>query len=151
MIPSKSPYSRGWSSTFTARRLSAGLADGPLGTAHDFRTPSISSRRSQCRRVASCMWTMSNPPGFGAGLGTNPPGSGVSVNARFARYCASESGDVDFDLGMNRNSSGLGGQRRGAEIKIDRKSTRLNSSHGYISYAVFCLKKKKEKNLQRQY
>src|SRR3989449_3776244 len=25
----------------------------------------------------------------------------------------------------------------------DRKSTRLNSSHGYISYAVFCLKKKK--------
>src|SRR2546422_2573818 len=29
----------------------------------------------------------------------------------------------------------------------DRKSTRLNSSHGYISYAVFCLKKKK-KNVQ---
>src|SRR2546429_6869582 len=27
-------------------------------------------------------------------------------------------------------------------IKQDRKSTRLNSSHGYISYAVFCLKKK---------
>src|SRR2546429_3353418 len=27
---------------------------------------------------------------------------------------------------------------------IDRKSTRLNSSHGYISYAVFCLKKKNE-------
>src|SRR5687768_17958772 len=29
--------------------------------------------------------------------------------------------------------------------KLDRKSTRLNSSHGYISYAVFCLKKKKKK------
>src|SRR2546422_5156300 len=29
---------------------------------------------------------------------------------------------------------------------LDRKSTRLNSSHGYISYAVFCLKKKKEFN-----
>src|SRR2546422_4907372 len=29
--------------------------------------------------------------------------------------------------------------------KRDRKSTRLNSSHGYISYAVFCLKKKKKK------
>src|SRR5256884_3417076 len=27
--------------------------------------------------------------------------------------------------------------------QTDRKSTRLNSSHGYISYAVFCLKKKK--------
>src|SRR2546422_4513531 len=30
-----------------------------------------------------------------------------------------------------------------AEPDGDRKSTRLNSSHGYISYAVFCLKKKK--------
>src|SRR2546422_8610386 len=30
-------------------------------------------------------------------------------------------------------------------IRGDRKSTRLNSSHGYISYAVFCLKKKKKK------
>src|SRR2546429_6830786 len=28
-------------------------------------------------------------------------------------------------------------------LKRDRKSTRLNSSHGYISYAVFCFKKKK--------
>src|SRR2546422_10198344 len=31
----------------------------------------------------------------------------------------------------------------------DRKSTRLNSSHGYISYAVFCLKKKKKKPQER--
>src|SRR5687768_18242904 len=30
-------------------------------------------------------------------------------------------------------------------LPSDRKSTRLNSSHGYISYAVFCLKKKKKK------
>src|SRR2546422_3462892 len=30
--------------------------------------------------------------------------------------------------------------------QTDRKSTRLNSSHGYISYAVFCLKKKKKIN-----
>src|SRR2546429_1914701 len=29
-------------------------------------------------------------------------------------------------------------------VHEDRKSTRLNSSHGYISYAVFCLKKKKK-------
>src|SRR6266550_7499142 len=32
------------------------------------------------------------------------------------------------------------------QVERDRKSTRLNSSHGYISYAVFCLKKKKIKN-----
>src|SRR2546422_7932248 len=31
--------------------------------------------------------------------------------------------------------------------KPDRKSTRLNSSHGYISYAVFCLKKKKNRKM----
>src|SRR2546422_7932405 len=36
-----------------------------------------------------------------------------------------------------------------SETSIDRKSTRLNSSHGYISYAVFCLKKKKKKKFQR--
>src|SRR2546422_6215461 len=38
--------------------------------------------------------------------------------------------------------------KRAVELKPDlpedRKSTRLNSSHGYISYAVFCLKKKKK-------
>src|SRR5256884_4223641 len=33
----------------------------------------------------------------------------------------------------------------GVDSLQDRKSTRLNSSHGYISYAVFCLKKKKIK------
>src|SRR2546422_3597579 len=33
----------------------------------------------------------------------------------------------------------------------DRKSTRLNSSHGYISYAVFCLKKKKKKNTKTKH
>src|SRR2546422_5452954 len=39
------------------------------------------------------------------------------------------------------------GDRRGDDRLVrrrqDRKSTRLNSSHGYISYAVFCLKKKR--------
>src|SRR2546422_5330860 len=36
-----------------------------------------------------------------------------------------------------------------ADEDLDRKSTRLNSSHGYISYAVFCLKKKKKRNKKR--
>src|SRR2546422_7730785 len=35
------------------------------------------------------------------------------------------------------------GQLVEVSVRRDRKSTRLNSSHGYISYAVFCLKKKK--------
>src|SRR5205809_7690006 len=47
-------------------------------------------------------------------------------------------------------AAGVGGWRLGFVARAfswheaqDRKSTRLNSSHGYISYAVFCLKKKK--------
>src|SRR5207249_10675868 len=40
------------------------------------------------------------------------------------------------------------GRDQHADIDLDRKSTRLNSSHVSISYAVFCLKKKKKKNIQ---
>src|SRR2546430_13085754 len=36
-----------------------------------------------------------------------------------------------------------------AKLRRDRKSTRLNSSHSQISYAVFCLKKKKKKEIIR--
>src|SRR5205809_4687046 len=42
-----------------------------------------------------------------------------------------------------RGESVTGVVRAAAARRGDRKSTRLNSSHGYISYAVFCLKKKK--------
>src|SRR2546426_4606734 len=44
-----------------------------------------------------------------------------------------------------RTGRGLGGRRGGG----DRKSTRLNSSHLVISYAVFCLKKKKKQKLHK--
>src|SRR3712207_7298970 len=49
-----------------------------------------------------------------------------------------------------RDGGGVGGTRRlrshgVRELPSDRKSTRLNSSHANISYAVFCLKKKKLK------
>src|SRR5438045_7115348 len=40
-------------------------------------------------------------------------------------------------------------KREGTEVIRDRKSTRLNSSHLGISYAVFCLKKKKQKNQKK--
>src|SRR2546422_3353887 len=48
---------------------------------------------------------------------------------------------IEDDIGELEAVAHLG-QRDGVEMG-DRKSTRLNSSHGYISYAVFCLKKKK--------
>src|SRR2546422_8364027 len=62
---------------------------------------------------------------------------------------------LEFEDVAERQLRGLGPDERAArrfnELRAhakllagDRKSTRLNSSHGYISYAVFCLKKKKQ-------
>src|SRR2546429_6964585 len=47
-------------------------------------------------------------------------------------------------------AAGSGGDQRGPPVRVlaDRKSTRLNSSHGYISYAVFCLKKNRSTRLR---
>src|SRR5206468_5454428 len=44
-------------------------------------------------------------------------------------------------------SGGPGGEREPRRHHPDRKSTRLNSSHDQISYAVFCLKKKKKQSI----
>src|SRR3712207_8476756 len=52
---------------------------------------------------------------------------------------------LDHDLGRLRaNRRQLVGDLRCPLVREDRKSTRLNSSHANISYAVFCLKKKKK-------
>src|SRR5437762_5110845 len=54
--------------------------------------------------------------------------------------------EIVEDLGdhWHRGSGGLGSRgRKPPAYRLDRKSTRLNSSHRCISYAVFCLKKKK--------
>src|SRR2546427_13098067 len=48
--------------------------------------------------------------------------------------------------GPRRSSRAPGEEERFEPVDGDRKSTRLNSSHSQISYAVFCLKKKKKKN-----
>src|SRR2546422_5855789 len=58
------------------------------------------------------------------------------------------------DLVLRRNEivgvAGISGNGQTALAEVaDRKSTRLNSSHGYISYAVFCLKKKKVHNVHQ--
>src|SRR2546422_9726752 len=66
-----------------------------------------------------------------------------------ASPCTAKSASYSASVCMNRSDivvrlvkpSGL------AAKLTDRKSTRLNSSHGYISYAVFCLKKKKGRSL----
>src|SRR5690606_42012036 len=55
--------------------------------------------------------------------------------------------DLDpADAQVTRTFQMTGSKINGKHMEIDRKSTRLNSSHVKISYAVFCLKKKKKNN-----
>src|SRR5687768_18027704 len=59
-----------------------------------------------------------------------------------------DSGARSIDIGVGIRAVPQQNLRKVAPAQsrtlTDRKSTRLNSSHGYISYAVFCLKKKKK-------
>src|SRR2546426_9055518 len=63
-------------------------------------------------------------------------------------------GQLSFDFGHDVLAAGrerrelAADQRKGFGLQLDRKSTRLNSSHLVISYAVFCLKKKNNKTTQ---
>src|SRR5690242_21277246 len=54
--------------------------------------------------------------------------------------------DMADAVDVDAAGSDVGGDERADLAGTDRKSTRLNSSHMSISYAVFCLKKKKKKN-----
>src|SRR2546422_9122702 len=76
------------------------------------------------------------------GPGTSTAGAGVLmiVNGPIARDLDVNAGDNLFGPGWRANLT------IGRAVRLDRKSTRLNSSHGYISYAVFCLKKKKKQH-----
>src|SRR2546422_6634381 len=71
---------------------------------------------------------------------TTPNGAKMCAHewSRFRRFL--NCGDVRCSGGERSIAAG-----RKMSTK-DRKSTRLNSSHGYISYAVFCLKKKKKQD-----
>src|SRR2546422_7666598 len=77
-----------------------------------------------------------------------PPRSTLFPYTTLFRSLGLRDGDAEGDGGHHgsaaRASSPRGCCRPSSQRETaDRKSTRLNSSHGYISYAVFCLKKKK--------
>src|SRR5690349_23985385 len=55
--------------------------------------------------------------------------------------------EIDFTKGFGIQPEVLWSQTNTTVTDEDRKSTRLNSSHVEISYAVFCLKKKKKKKI----
>src|SRR5689334_23659657 len=61
------------------------------------------------------------------------------------KFCASGLEGWKRNLGVEEIVEQVLAVERGAKDEADRKSTRLNSSHSSISYAVFCLKKKKKK------
>src|SRR5437762_8939313 len=73
-----------------------------------------------------------------SGSSQDPP-SGAGIN----RYVSATP-----VIGRSRRSTTVGSIINYNNNNGDRKSTRLNSSHRCISYAVFCLKKKKKKNKQ---
>src|SRR2546429_3208566 len=70
-----------------------------------------------------------------------PPRSTLFPYTTLFRSCG-------FILFWTATAVSLGSCRMRPCLRLDRKSTRLNSSHGYISYAVFCLKKKKKQCLE---
>src|SRR3712207_7402087 len=71
------------------------------------------------------------------------------LNTEINRVLAAD--DVRAKLTANGIEIQGGSPQRFREYIVDRKSTRLNSSHANISYAVFCLKKKKKKTLHNLY
>src|SRR2546422_7270159 len=71
---------------------------------------------------------------------------GLEAGADRERRGEQHDGDQGQDDGGGQWDAGQGPDRV-PQASTDRKSTRLNSSHGYNSYAVFCLKKKKKTEL----
>src|SRR3712207_7641256 len=71
-----------------------------------------------------------------------------SVDAHMAQMSLLSLGYLYLQVDRVAIDVGLGGHhlREHITVVVDRKSTRLNSSHANISYAVFCLKKKKNNN-----
>src|SRR2546430_7979132 len=74
---------------------------------------------------------------------------GVGAQRMGGDPCFPSSWHRDVGPGMHTLGREIEIKIRRHETQRDRKSTRLNSSHSQISYAVFCLKKKNKKNLPK--
>src|SRR5687768_18080193 len=99
-------------------------ADADLVDLHSFPT----RRSSDLRRTASS--SSSN----GSTARTGP-----KISSRTSGLVGSASANT---VGSTKKPEARSPPARPPPVQRDRKSTRLNSSHGYISYAVLCLKKK---------
>src|SRR5256885_8545213 len=67
----------------------------------------------------------------------------INASGQETRVALIEQGTISEYYLERKNEKGIvGNVYKGRVVRVDRKSTRLNSSHLVISYAVFCLKKK---------
>src|SRR6266542_6404085 len=92
-------------------------------------------------------WAPPSPVAYSA-YGLDPAAPSLELKRTQAALGAAHSSSADGSKVNSRSGGaklGRAPQLRPPSVE-DRKSTRLNSSHGSISYAVFCLKKKKKKN-----
>src|SRR5205809_4774379 len=138
----------------------------------------LSTRAIHGDPKARADWTAVAPPLYQSSTFTNPVGSTAEVlYSRYGnnpnqvdigrRLALLEGADAALFLASGMAAAALahlavlrpgdhllasewiyGGVYRLFREELDRKSTRLNSSHGYISYAVFCLKKKTKTHKQ---
>src|SRR5207245_8444543 len=76
-------------------------------------------------------------PGVGRGAGMKIPLAKIAYTRSGDKGDTANIGVIAYDADVSC-------------VALDRKSTRLNSSHGSISYAVFCLKKKKTTNTMKK-
>src|SRR5437764_15400967 len=89
---------------------------------------------------------------FSSTLTRLPSPSSISIRQRRFQAGIAAGASIDRTLSAAAAATRTGTRRGPAEAtdRLDRKSTRLNSSHRCISYAVFCLKKKKKMKPQQQ-
>src|SRR3712207_2499365 len=126
-----------WSARFSHPRVGEKIHPHTTPTA---TVGSTYGRKNTTRYTAEPRWTphssraRPSPRTSGA---TVPP----MIHTRLLRKAAHTSGSPNISVKLPRPTHG--GDGSSPSKSTDRKSTRLNSSHANISYAVFCLKKKK--------
>src|SRR5256885_6407577 len=122
--------------------ISEGVGWG-FGTGHGKRYCVFSSRRRHTRLQGD--WSSdvcSSDLGCGAGGRTVARSASVSSGLTNSRTCPKTMSSAGSAWRISNWRSSFPGTKRSSASRKDRKSTRLNSSHLVISYAVFCLKKK---------
>src|SRR3989449_4237722 len=123
---------RDWRRTASARAL-------PSSSAATLSRPSRSARVRIATSASFCLANASHP--------LSSASSRFSRSRSIGTWSSEHDGATHSCAAPARSRASSNWRRaalRSAFQMLDRKSTRLNSSHGYISYAVFCLKKKKQ-------